>query len=187
MTRGFASATDELNPQDVLFEVGPALRGAAEVSADGVYRYELSRRWADGPVMGWVMLTPSTASADIDDPTIRRCIAFAKSWGYSGIVVRNLFALRATDPCALAAHPDPVGPDNDAYLARCGREEMAVLAWGARGHERGRAAEVLALLARDQVELYRLGTTSTGEPRHPLYLPKTSTPQAIPTQTRRKA
>lgn len=128
-------------------------------------------------MVGWVMLNPSTADADDDDPTIRRCIGFAKSWKCGGIVVRNLFALRAADPSELDRHPDPVGPENDAYLSRCGCECMTVLAWGARGGDRGRA--VLETLAGRGINLFQLAATEEGQPRHPLYLKADLTPTQI--------
>ncbi|GAB4590015.1 DUF1643 domain-containing protein [Nocardia sp. IFM 10818] len=154
---------------------------SAVVSACGTYRYLLTRRWAQhAPVLGWVMLNPSTADADADDPTIRRCIGFARAAGFGGIVVRNLYALRATDPRALRRHPDPVGPDNDAHLARCADEKITVLAWGSGGG--ARAGEVLALLAEHGVRAYHLALTRDGHPRHPLYLPRglTPTPHPLP-------
>ncbi|WP_027947183.1 DUF1643 domain-containing protein [Amycolatopsis taiwanensis] len=141
---------------------------SAVISPCGTYRYELTRRWSDGPPVGWVMLNPSTADANLDDPTIRRCIAFAKAWGYGGIVVRNLYALRATDPRELDRHSEPIGPDNDAHLARCVGEPLTIVAWGARGGDRGR--EVLGLLASRGVRPHLLATTGDGQPRHPLYL-----------------
>lgn len=75
---------------------------AAEFSGCGRYRYSLRRRWADGgPPACWIMLNPSTADAEKDAPTIRRCIGFSKAWGHNALVVVNLFALRSTDPTAL--------------------------------------------------------------------------------------
>src|SRR3954471_10304152 len=105
----------------------------AHLSSDGVYRYTLSRLWDTDPVspeMVWVMLNPSTADAAVDDPTIRRCIGFARLWGYAGIRVVNLFALRAADPKALLAHQDPVGPDNDHWLRAVTGERFTMAAWG---------------------------------------------------------
>lgn len=101
---------------------GPSLferndgRGAL-LSEDGRYRYRLWRLWDElAPVMTWVMLNPSTADAEVDDPTIRKCIGFAKQHHYGGIVVVNLFAYRATDPKELGKVKDPVGPENDQHI-----------------------------------------------------------------------
>src|SRR4051812_17109287 len=99
--------------------VGPeplSQRGAL-LSDDGLYRYRLWRIWEElAPVMVWVMLNPSTADADVDDPSIRKCVGFAKANGCGGIIVVNLFAWRATDPKELRAVADPVGPENDAHI-----------------------------------------------------------------------
>ncbi|MEU8139034.1 DUF1643 domain-containing protein [Streptodolium elevatio] len=157
---------------------GPEVHRSAVLSQCGTYRYELTRHWAPGPVVGWVMLNPSTADAAADDPTIRRCTGYAKAWGYGGLVVRNLYALRATDPAELARHTDPIGPYNDAYLAECAADPLTVVAWGARGGDRGR--DVLALLERLGVRPYRLGATDDGQPRHPLYLKTDLAPIPIP-------
>ncbi len=94
---------------------------SAFLSECGVYRYELTRTWGDGDRLLWIMLNPSTADADLDDPTIRRVIGFSRGFGYSGAIVANLFALRSTDPKALRTHPDPVGPANNAMLAQLAR------------------------------------------------------------------
>lgn len=133
------------------------------------YRYELTRTWdpTQGRV-GWVMLNPSTADADVDDPTIRRCVAFARAWGYGGIVVRNLFALRATNPLELRGHPEPVGRFNGQYLRRCSSEAITVAAWGAHGGLHGRADAVVSLLRHYGARLHHLGLTQGGFPTHPL-------------------
>lgn len=140
----------------------------AVLSEDGVYRYELYRRWADStrPVL-WVMLNPSTADAEIDDPTIRRIIGFSQSWGFQAAIVCNLFALRATNPQALRTHSDPVGPDNDDHLMRavCASDRI-VVAWGAHTFASSRAAWVKKLLPNPHC----LGVTKEGHPRHPLYV-----------------
>ena len=73
----------------------------AVISQDQLYRYFLWRRWGTGRVITWLMLNPSTADANTNDATIRKCIGFAKRWGYDGIHVLNLFALRSRDPLCL--------------------------------------------------------------------------------------
>jgi hypothetical protein len=160
------------------------IESSAEISTDGVYRYRLLRRWHEGPeVLRWIMLNPSTADASLDDPTIRRCMGFARDWGYAGIVVQNLYALRATDPRGLRGHPDPVGPVNDSYIA--GWRVPTICAWGNHADDGrpGRATEVLALLHKCGVEPMCLGRTKGGHPKHPLYLPKTAAPFRLEART----
>lgn len=93
-------------------------RMSAVLSDDGQYRCQLERTWGFGDAVTFVMLNPSTADARKDDPTIRRCLSYARSWGYDGIRVVNLYALRSSDPKMLKTVADPVGPENDAWIAR---------------------------------------------------------------------
>ena len=124
------------------------------------------------------MLNPSTADGVQDDPTIRRCVRFARDAGAGALVVCNLFALRATDPDALLVADDPIGPEADAVLEReAARAGRAVMAFG-RPHPRlvSRARAVAGRLADAGVRLEALGTTKEGWPRHPLYLPASARP-----------
>jgi len=147
-----------------LFQTG----STAQISECGTYRYELTRRWSpDGDSIAFVMLNPSTADADQDDPTIRRCIGFAKSWGYSGLLVYNIFALRSTDPKALQRHPDPIGPENNETLRGIAPHLEIVAAWGTWGWLNNRGRAVQKMLGD---RLLCLGTTKQGHPKHPLYL-----------------
>lgn len=152
----------------------------AVLSADGVYRYLLTRRWGppDGPSMVMVMLNPSTADASVDDPTVTRCIGFAGREGAAGLSVVNLYAYRATDPDVLPTVPDPVGPDNDAHLRAVLHEAAdtaapVIAAWGVRGAPE-RVQEVVALAAETGVQFQALSVTRSGAPGHPLYLPAAS-------------
>jgi hypothetical protein len=145
------------------------------------YRYRLGRSWADGwqPPVTFIMLNPSTADAQVDDPTIRRCVAYTKAWGHSRLVVVNLYALRSTDPRGLWKASDPVGPYNDDHLAAAAEDaELAgsplVAAWGAHAKPE-RVAQVLQLPGMDR--LTALGVTKSGAPRHPLYLRADLTPE----------
>lgn len=158
-----------------LFPTPPAsryLHTCAEISPCGVYRYSLRRVWnAHRDWCLFVLLNPSTADSSNDDPTIHRCVSFADLWGYGGLVVVNLFALRSTDPRALYTHPDPVGPKNDAVIAEWAAAcPLTVAAWGAHGEFRERGKQVAAELRRLGVEVKCLGMTKGGEPKHPLYL-----------------
>jgi hypothetical protein len=147
--------------------------GTATFSDDGRYRYDLTRRWDTNPLALWIMLNPSTANATIDDPTIRRCTGFARREHAGGIVVVNLFALRATQPDTLHTVADPVGPANVATIHRWLHSDdiaIAVAAWGAwTGREHARPA--ISELARNAGRpLLCLGHTQSGAPRHPLYV-----------------
>jgi hypothetical protein len=142
----------------------------ATFSHDRIYRYSLWRTWdlQKGRVL-WIMLNPSTADEVELDPTVRRCIGFAKAWGYGGIEVCNIFALRSTDPKVLYSHPDPVGPDNDDAITNSADAARVVAAWGVHGALRGRGAE-LAKMFDGVVNLECLGVTKDRHPKHPLYV-----------------
>lgn len=144
----------------------------AVLSDDGLYRYELTRSWGSGRRMVVAMLNPSTADATEDDPTIRRCVGFARREGCGSLVVVNLYALRATHPEHLLDHPDPEGPENPAHWARAladPGDDLLLAAWGA-----GRPAEAPGSLAMERwagtVPWLCLGTTASGHPRHPLFV-----------------
>ena len=158
----------------------------ARFSGDHRYRYRLWRRWSPGPVVGFCMLNPSTADASRDDPTIRRCIGFARAWGYGGVEVVNIFALRATEPSRLRSARDRIGPGNDAALvAAAARVDVLVIAWGVHGTLLERDRTVLALLNRTR--LLALGWTRSGQPRHPLYVRRDARPFAIASASRSAA
>lgn len=147
---------------------------SATFDQDRIYRYALTRTWdTDRPVATFIMLNPSTADAFKLDPTIRRCIGFARAWGCGGLVVVNLFGLRSTDPKGLYTHPDPVGVANDEVIA----DQLAaaagpvVAAWGAHGVHLNRCGQVGALVQQCGRSLLCLGVTNAGQPRHPLYVP----------------
>ena len=121
----------------------------------------------------FIGLNPSTADEVNDDPTIRRCVAFAKSWGYGAMCMTNLFAFRATAPADMIAASDPVGPDNDVHLIDLARNAgVVVAAWGTNGSHLSRDAAVRALVP----SLHCLKKTQAGHPGHPLYLRADLTP-----------
>lgn len=152
---------------------------SAVISECGRYRYELRRIWdPNGPLLEIIMLNPSKANATINDNTIRRCIDFAKAWGYGGIVVKNLYAWRATDPSELAHVDDPIGPENRVYLSRADAD-CTIVAWGAHPAAVGwwngyPFAWQKTVIQRPN--LFCLGTNANGSPKHPLYVPSTRTP-----------
>lgn len=142
-------------------------------SIDRRYRYALWRDWGGEGYAMFVGLNPSTADETLDDPTIRRCVAYAKSWGYGALCMTNLFAFRATDPKDMLAATDPVGAENDATLLDLAeRASVVVAAWGTHGTHLGRAQTVRNMLP----SLHYLKLTKDGHPGHPLYLKKELTP-----------
>ncbi|MHA4819459.1 DUF1643 domain-containing protein [Streptomyces aculeolatus] len=170
-------------PRGLAVEDGTA--GVAVFSAEPTptYRYALTRTWGEpsGEHVVFVLLNPSTADSTDDDPTLRRIIGFARREGFAGAVVVNLFALRSTDPSALAEHPDPVGEHGDAVLDLLAAQQVPVIAgWGASGQFAGRDAAVAEQLDAHSVRLHCLGTTKAGHPRHPLYLPAAAPLQPWP-------
>lgn len=144
----------------------------AAISPCGLYRYTLSRTWDEKKAhVLFILLNPSTADAELDDPTLRRGIGFAKAWNYGGVVYVNLFGFRATSPKDMKAATDPVGPLNDGFLlTEADRADKIVLAWGTHGTHLGRDKAVIKLLANCADKVYCLGRTKAGHPKHPLYL-----------------
>lgn len=138
--------------------------------ASARYRYLLTRTTgAARSRLAFVLLNPSTADAQRNDPTIRRCIGYAQRWGFGRLEIVNIFAYRTTYPRELWAQDDPVGAGNDAWIRRVARRaDRVVAAWGAHGSALGRSTRIAQLL--DGVEVWCLGMTGAGEPRHPLYL-----------------
>lgn len=146
----------------------PAIaRGGACIDNSGAYRYALWREWCEGPRVAFVMLNPSTADATTDDPTIRRCAAFARSWGFGSVEVVNLCAYRTASPAGLLAVPEAVGAANAEHVAAAvDRAELVVVAWGNHGLRwLPGVRDVL-----DGRRLWCLGVTRQRAPRHPLYV-----------------
>jgi len=148
------------------------------------YRWWLARCWDPAaPVMLFIGLNPSLATAQRDDPTLRRLQGFARRWGYGGVEVLNLFARIAASPAVLRRSTDPVGSENDRWL----QERLQVLAgsagaglwlgWGNGGAWRGRDGQVLRQIAGTSLPVWVLGRTASGQPRHPLYVAGDAVPQ----------
>jgi len=141
---------------------------SATFSSCRTFRYSLSRIWK--PRLSKVMfvgLNPSTADENEDDPTVRRCIGFARKWNCGGLILVNLFAYRSTDPAGLLQAADPIGPANDRYILKSASAAgRIVLAWGTRGGLLERDEHILSLLPT----AHCLGITKDGCPKHPLYL-----------------
>jgi hypothetical protein len=136
------------------------------------YRYLLTRIWdpATAPAV-FVMLNPSTAGADQDDPTVRRIVRFARDWGKGGVAVVNLFALCSTNPERLRTHRDPVGRYNPVFVRQAVKQaDLVVAAWGGGGVLGNHGEDMARSLREAGVALKALTFTSTGQPGHPLYV-----------------
>lgn len=148
------------------------MKKGAVIDKTGLYRYSLWREWdIDKSKVVFIMLNPSKADASIDDPTLRRCINFAKSWDYGSLIVVNLFAYRSSSPLELRQVEAPVGKQNDRYLKKAIKSaDRVVVAWGNNGKLMRRDRLVLELLSKLKVQPHCLGITKVGYPRHPLYV-----------------
>ena len=147
----------------------------AIISPCGAYRYWLERGLPNQPYVAWVLANPSTADAEIDDPTVRKGRGFTSRWGYDRFVFVNLFGGRSTDPKGLLKMSDPVGAENEKYMTKAvDGADLVVLAWGnavvkqLRRHTHF-AVEFIRCRVPDE-KIKCLGRTGDGQPRHPLML-----------------
>ena len=143
------------------------------------YRYALSRVWDQaGDRVLFVMLNPSKATEIDNDPTVERCERRARALGYGSFCVTNIFAWRETDPKALRVATNPVGPDNDDVLCQqAAKADCIIAAWGVHGDHLGRGSKVEHALRGAGHDLYHLGLTKAGLPRHPLYVAYATQPE----------
>ena len=133
------------------------------------YRYALWRTWdASKPQVLFIGLNPATADASQDDNTMRRCMVYARDWGFGSMAVGNLFAFRTTWPSELKKARDPVGKTNDRWLRRLSKEaEMTVAMWGNDGSYLDRAAGFI----KAYPDLHCFRVTAQGQPHHTRGLP----------------
>ena len=146
------------------------MKKGADISSCERYRYSLWRIWDENkPLIGFVGLNPSTADGEFDDKTISRCIKFCEEWGFGGFYMMNLFAYRSTDSGMMMNEENPIGDDNNKFLAELGNKvQRVVVCWGNNGAFRNRSNEVLEMLKGN--DLYCLAINQSGEPKHPLYV-----------------
>lgn len=180
----FDCVADEVEPtcpEEVAMSFEPA--STAMFSTCEQYRYHLYRRVADtGGGVCFIMLNPSTAGGKDNDPTVRRDIGYARSWGKGRLDIVNMFAYRTTHPAELrqaaADGIDIVGPRNDRTIVGFAKEaDFVICAWGVNGGLQGRDKAVLELLREAGVTPLVLRMTKGGLPAHPLYLPADLMPQ----------
>jgi len=149
---------------------------SAVFSDCGNYRYRLDRRWdMQRPPLAFGMLNPSTANEIKNDATIERCERRARQLGFGSLIVWNLFAYRTVSPKTLRAFPNPVGPENDNFIRdvmiETSRRGGTIIAgWGSHGLFQERYLYAAELAYQLHIDLYCLGITNSGQPRHPLYV-----------------
>lgn len=146
------------------------MQKGAIISTDQKFRFSLERIWTTNePLVLFIMLNPSTANHLEDDPTIRRCMGFARSWGYGGLLVGNLFAFRTKDPKKLKEAGFPEGQGNQNVVRGLAkRSEIVVCAWG---NDQGSINDHSWLFGLGR-NLHYLELSQNGVPKHPLYLKK---------------
>jgi hypothetical protein len=151
------------------------MKTSAIFSTDRLYRYALYRVWDESlPLVLFVGLNPSTADEKVNDPTIIRCMNYAKAWNYGGVIMANLFAFRSTDPKNLKNQLDPIGFENDLWIQKLASEaQLVIAAWGTHGTLLNRNQEVKKMFKN----LLCLELSKDGHPKHPLYLKKDLTPK----------
>lgn len=158
-------------------------QSSAEFSPCQNFRYQLTRRWEYGSgMLTFCMLNPSTADASKNDPTVTKCIQWAKSLGFAGLHVVNIFAWRSTDPMAIhhkwRAGSDAIGPENDEWILSTARgSSMLICAWGNHGKLANRGMQVRRMLKDNGVMPHCLKVSKEGQPVHPLYQPYSLTPK----------
>ncbi|WP_273498097.1 DUF1643 domain-containing protein [Lentibacter algarum] len=143
------------------------------------YRYLLTRVWEPaGRKALFIMLNPSTATEVQNDPTVERCERRARTLGFGGFRVTNIFAWRDTDPKKMRAAAEPIGAENDAMIAQsCDWADQIIAAWGAHGEHLQRGVAMEALLRDMELPVFHLGLTKAGHPKHPLYIAYTQQPE----------
>jgi len=158
----------------------------ADFSACRKYRYTLWRNWSDGGrYVNFICLNPSTADETNDDPTMRKCIKFAKAWGYDAMCATNIFAYRATDPKEMKRQAEPIGESNDYYIHNIAHNAaLVVAAWSQHGTHLERSKQVREILTGLDVHMLKMGSK---EPWHPLYLKDSTVPVPFSTPETRKA
>lgn len=155
------------------------MRTGAQFSPCRKYRYLLWRIWNESRdrLCTWILLNPSTANENRDDPTIKRCMRRAVNDGWGGLLVVNLFGWRSTFPMSLVKAADPIGSENDNAILRAVQGVGIVLCgWGRHGKIQSRDERVLRLLREVNAKPYALSFNSDGTPKHPLYVPYSTSP-----------
>lgn len=159
------------------------VQGGATFSPEMLYRYSLHRWWDEGHRLearqiNFICLNPSTATAEVSDPTISRLIVRARALGFERLVVTNIFAYRSTDPNGLLKLADPIGPDNDVTVLNIARmSNLVVCGWSSHRAAKHRGPAIKKMLQAAGLQLHVLDLSKDGNPVHPLYQPYSKLPR----------
>jgi len=163
------------------------VKGLEVIKSDALFspcetwRYTLFRQWKKGRrFAAFIGLNPSTADEVNNDPTVTRCINYAKRWDYDGMWMLNAFAFRSTSPKLLKLTKEPIGPDNDFWIKRIVNHKtvkLVLCCWGTHAEFKGRCYEVAGYIPSDKAMCLKL--TKAGHPYHPLYLKADLKPQSF--------
>ena len=171
MIRPISHSKKVLYPvQSSIVVVNPLLQKSVAWSLDYVYRYFLWTLWdTTRPLVLWILLNPSIASLSQNDPTVSRCMQRSQILGFGEAIITNAFAYRSTDPKQLYQATNPIGPDNNYWLRTLSQQaDQIICGWGSHGAYQDRDQAIQSLLKTQN--LYCLGQTQKGQPKHPLYL-----------------
>lgn len=167
-----------MSQHDLFGLKSPQMNKGATLSDCLTYRWTLTRDWAEGERICWVMLNPSDADHEIDDPTILRCIHFTRSWGYAGFTVVNLYPFRSPNPprCKAWATDEEIAEAVQAVLLQNARivgehaqsAGVVVAAWGNNPWDDALLTATVEAILKERREIYCLGTTKHGAPKHPM-------------------
>ena len=153
---------------------------SASISSCGTYRWTLKRAWAEGPSVCYIGHNPSTASHEVDDMTSQAWVHHARFNGFGSYTAVNLLPFRAADvrACHHWAQWDKNGPDwsardaimqNEGVVAReIRRADRVVACWGALDRDGwgSRLMESVGETLRGLPDVYCLGVTNAGAPKH---------------------
>ncbi len=150
------------------------IKSDAIFSEDNIHRYALIHEWElDRPSLMIISLNPSAEDGELNNPTIRRCIGFAKRWGFGRLFITNLFSFKTSSPKDLFNSENPIGNKNDYWLKKLSKKvDKVVLAYGNHGKFKNRHEEILKIIH----DPYCIKKSKTGMPMHPLYLKYTEEP-----------
>jgi hypothetical protein len=146
-------------------------------------RHRFLLRWPTGLDNDRIALgcfaNPSTATPLELDSTLKRWLRYCQDWGYGWSWTVNVRSWRATDPTKVPADVPAISRQNDTWIRNAAKQaDLIVCGCGKLGGQRG--SDVLEMLRAQGLVAHALRLNSDQSPAHPLYLPASCKPFAIP-------